>query len=81
MSMFLVPTDAPGVVIERNVGLGGEAPDEGSHALIHYDGVRRARGAARRRGPGVRHRPDLASAAAASTTPCAPSGWLSRRST
>ena len=40
MSMFLVPTDAPGVVIERNVGLGGEAPDEGSHALIHYDGVR-----------------------------------------
>jgi acyl-CoA dehydrogenase len=40
MSMFLVPTDTPGVDIVRNVGLGGEAPGEGSHALIHYDGVR-----------------------------------------
>ena len=40
MSMFLVPTDTPGVTIERNVGLYGEPLDEGSHALIHYDGVR-----------------------------------------
>lgn len=40
MSMFLVPTDTPGVKIERNVGLWGEPLNEGSHALIHYDGVR-----------------------------------------
>jgi len=40
MSMFLVPTDTPGVCIERNIGLAGEAPGEGSHALIHYDAVR-----------------------------------------
>jgi acyl-CoA dehydrogenase len=40
MSMFLVPTDTPGVVIERNLGLSGEGRDEGSHALIHYDDVR-----------------------------------------
>jgi acyl-CoA dehydrogenase len=40
MSMFLVPTDTPGVNIVRNVGLGSEPLDEGSHALIHYDEVR-----------------------------------------
>jgi len=40
MSMFLVPSDTPGVNIVRDVGLGGEALGEGSHALIHYDGVR-----------------------------------------
>jgi acyl-CoA dehydrogenase len=40
MSMFLVPTDTPGINIERNIGLGGEPLGEGSHALIHYDGVR-----------------------------------------
>ncbi len=40
MSMFLVPTATPGVTIVRNAGLGGEAADEGSHALIHYDQVR-----------------------------------------
>ena len=40
MSMFLVPTDTPGVKIERNVGLYGEQMNEGSHALIHYDDVR-----------------------------------------
>src|SRR3954453_4914769 len=40
MSMFLVPTDTPGVNIERNVGLYGEQINEGSHALIHYDDVR-----------------------------------------
>ncbi len=40
MSMFLVPTDTPGVKIVRNVGLYGEAMNEGSHALIHYDDVR-----------------------------------------
>src|SRR3954454_134767 len=40
MSMFLVPTDTPGVKIERNVGLFGEEMNEGFHALIHYDDVR-----------------------------------------
>jgi acyl-CoA dehydrogenase len=40
MSMFLVPSDTPGVDIVRNVGLGGEPDGEGTHALIHYDGVR-----------------------------------------
>src|SRR2546429_6738924 len=40
MSMFLVPTDTPGVNIVRNVGLAGESRDEGAHALINYDNVR-----------------------------------------
>ena len=40
MSMFLVPSDTPGVDIVRNVGLGTEPLGEGSHALIHYDEVR-----------------------------------------
>jgi acyl-CoA dehydrogenase len=41
MSMFLVPTDTPGVKIERNIGLLGErVAGTGMHALIHYDGVR-----------------------------------------
>ncbi len=39
MSMFLVPTDTPGIKIERHIGLGGEPLGEGSHALIHYDDV------------------------------------------
>ena len=40
MSMFLLPTDTPGVNIVRNAGLYGEQEGEGSHALIHYDNVR-----------------------------------------
>jgi acyl-CoA dehydrogenase len=40
MSMFLVPTDTPGVNIVRNIGLWGEPLNEGSHALIHYEDVR-----------------------------------------
>ncbi|HTR69726.1 MAG TPA: acyl-CoA dehydrogenase family protein [Mycobacteriales bacterium] len=39
-SMFLVPADTPGINIVRNVGLGGESEEEGSHALIHYQDVR-----------------------------------------
>jgi acyl-CoA dehydrogenase len=39
-SMFLVPTDTPGVEIIRNVGLASEAPGEGSHAYVHYNHVR-----------------------------------------
>jgi acyl-CoA dehydrogenase len=40
MSMFLVPSNTPGVDIVRNVGLGSEPLGEGSHSLIHYDDVR-----------------------------------------
>lgn len=40
MSMFLVPAGTPGVEIVRNVGLAGDRPGEGSHALIHYQDVR-----------------------------------------
>jgi len=40
MSMFLVPSDTPGVNIVRNIGLPGEPLNEGSHALIHYEDVR-----------------------------------------
>ncbi|MBD0322704.1 MAG: acyl-CoA dehydrogenase family protein [Aldersonia sp.] len=40
MSMFLVPTDTPGIEIVRNVGLYGEPMNGGSHALIHYNDVR-----------------------------------------
>ena len=36
MSMFIVPTDTPGVKILRNVGVGMHER-EGSHAYIHYD--------------------------------------------
>lgn len=40
MTMFVVPTDAPGVRIIRNVGVGAEPPGEGSHAYIEYKDVR-----------------------------------------
>jgi len=40
MSMFLVPTDTPGIEIVRNTGLGYEPLGHGSHSLIHYDDVR-----------------------------------------
>src|SRR5690606_6550708 len=40
MSMFIVPTDTPGVEIVRNFGLFDEGRHEGSHALIHYQDVR-----------------------------------------
>jgi acyl-CoA dehydrogenase len=39
-SMFLVPTDTPGVTMTRHVGLAGESEDEAMHALIHYEDVR-----------------------------------------
>jgi acyl-CoA dehydrogenase len=40
-TMFIVPTDTPGVKIVRNTALWGHEPmNEGSHALIHYDNVR-----------------------------------------
>ena len=40
MSMFLVPTDTPGLDVERHIGLMGESDDEGMHALIHYNDCR-----------------------------------------
>ncbi|HET6874119.1 MAG TPA: acyl-CoA dehydrogenase family protein [Acidimicrobiales bacterium] len=40
MSMFIVPSETPGVEIIRNVGIGGERAGEGTHAYIRYRGVR-----------------------------------------
>jgi acyl-CoA dehydrogenase len=40
MSMFLVPSDTPGITLERNVGLWGEPLNQGSHSLIRYEDVR-----------------------------------------
>jgi acyl-CoA dehydrogenase len=41
MSMFLVPTDTPGVNILRNTGMGYESDlSKGTHAYILYEGVR-----------------------------------------
>lgn len=39
-SMFLVPTDTPGIEIVRNVGLMGEHEGEGAHAYVRYHDVR-----------------------------------------
>jgi acyl-CoA dehydrogenase len=39
-SMFLVPTDTPGIEFIRHVGLGNEAEGEGSHAYVRYNNVR-----------------------------------------
>ena len=40
MSMFIVPTDTPGVEIIRDVGLGYEQAGHGTHAYIRYTDVR-----------------------------------------
>jgi acyl-CoA dehydrogenase len=40
MSMFIVPADAPGVQLVRNVGVGGESAHEGTHAYMRYRDVR-----------------------------------------
>ena len=39
-SMFLIPADTPGINIIRNVALGYQRPEDGTHAYIHYDDVR-----------------------------------------
>ena len=82
MSMFLVPTDTPGVHIVRNVGLLRRGRGRGQPRA---DPLRRRARARRRRCSAARGRrsrsPRPASAAAASTTRCAPSGWRRRRST
>ena len=40
MSMFIVPTDLPGVNLVRNVGVGTEPEEEASHAYMRYENVR-----------------------------------------
>jgi acyl-CoA dehydrogenase len=40
MSMFIVPTDTPGVEIVRDVGLGYEQQGHGTHAYMRYTDVR-----------------------------------------
>ena len=40
MSMFLVPSNTPGITIKRNVALGYQADREGSHAYLAYQDVR-----------------------------------------
>jgi acyl-CoA dehydrogenase len=41
MSMFIVPTDTPGINILRNVAIAGDYdPENGHHAHIHYNQVR-----------------------------------------
>ncbi|MEV7862628.1 acyl-CoA dehydrogenase family protein [Streptomyces hirsutus] len=39
-SMFLVPSDTPGIEIVRNVGVTGHAGHEGTHAYVRYNDVR-----------------------------------------
>jgi acyl-CoA dehydrogenase len=40
MTMFLVPTDTPGLKFRRNVGLWAEHGEQASHGFLHYDNVR-----------------------------------------
>ncbi|MEZ5245022.1 MAG: acyl-CoA dehydrogenase family protein [Acidimicrobiales bacterium] len=40
MSMFIVPTDTPGIEFVRNVGLGTESEEHASHAYLRYNDVR-----------------------------------------
>ena len=82
MSMFLVPTDTPGVNIVRNVGLAGEPAGEGSHALIHYDDVRvPADALLGGEGPGVRDRADPPRRRTHPSRDADDRAWRSRRST
>ena len=39
MSMFIVPTDTPGVEFVRNVGIGTESEEHASHAYLRYNDV------------------------------------------
>ena len=39
-SMFLIPTDTPGIEVVRNVGVGTEPEGHGSHAYVRYTDVR-----------------------------------------
>jgi acyl-CoA dehydrogenase len=40
MSMFLVPAETPGVVIDRNFDTPGERPEDASHGLVSFHDVR-----------------------------------------
>jgi acyl-CoA dehydrogenase len=40
MSMFLVPAETPGIVIERNIAVMGDPEGSAIHALINYQQVR-----------------------------------------
>ena len=40
MSMFVVPSDTPGIKILRNVPVYGHADDEGTHSYVRYEDVR-----------------------------------------
>ena len=40
MSMLIVPAETPGIEILRNVGIGTEPDEEGTHAYIRYNNVR-----------------------------------------
>ena len=40
MSMFIVPAEAPGIIIKRNVAGMNDDPDDGTQSYIHYDRVR-----------------------------------------
>ncbi len=40
MSMFLVPSDAPGIQVLAHIGLGAESWGEGMHAHVRYENVR-----------------------------------------
>jgi acyl-CoA dehydrogenase len=40
MSLFIVPAETPGIEIVRNVGVGGESGDHGTHGYVRYTHVR-----------------------------------------
>ena len=40
MSLFIVPAETPGIEIVRNVAVGGESSDHGSHGYVRYTDVR-----------------------------------------
>ena len=40
LSMFVVPSDTPGIEIVRNVGIYGHAEGEGTHSYVRYHDVR-----------------------------------------
>jgi len=40
MSLFIVPAETPGIEIIRNVAVGGESSDHGSHGYVRYHDVR-----------------------------------------
>ena len=80
-SMFVVPAETPGINVLRNVGrrLPPRATARGLRPLRGRARARRPHARAARRTRSSSRRPG--SAAAASTTPCAPSAWCGASST